>query len=283
MPRVIGPTIPRWTLGKELREMREAAGKTRDEVAANFDWSEGKVRTIELGQVGLDKPDLAALLAFYGQSGKAAELDELRRQSKERGYWVKYGPISKQYANYIGLESAAQNVKAFDLAVINGLLQTEDYARAVITATRPDSRPEENERLVKLRTARQDRLTGDDPVRCWAIMDEAALRRVIGGPAVMRAQCQRLLELTELPNIQIQVLPFKAGAHPGTLGSFTILEFPAGLRPPAVYVEGQGGDIYLEKDEDLHRCTLSYTHMCAAALSQADSGRLIAAIARELA
>lgn len=282
MPRPIGPTIPRWTLGLRLREMRMAANKTRDDVAEEFGWSEGKIRTIELGQVGVDKPDLAALLALYGQSDPTGELDELRKLSKQRGYWVEFGPIPKAYATYIGLESAASAVKSFDLAVINGLLQTEGYAREVIPATRPGSAPDDIERLVKLRLTRQDRLAGEDALELWTILDEAALRRVVGGPDVMRTQLEHLVQAAQLPNVTLQVVPNKVGAYAGTLGSFTILEFPDELRPPAVYVEGFGGDLYLEKAEDVRRSTLSYTHMCATALSPTESVRLLKTVAREL-
>lgn len=280
--RPFGPTIPRLMLGKALREMRERKGMSREEAGENFGWSEGKIRTIENGQVGVDKVDLAALLALYGESDDSGELDELRKQSRQRGFWVKYGPVQKTYATYLDLESAAKKVSSFDLAVVNGLMQTPEYARAAIEVPAPGIGPDEVERLVQLRAVRQQRLTADDPLGLWAILDEAALCRVIGGPEVMRVQLEKLLELADLPNIDLQVVPFAAGAHPGTWGSFTLLEFPESLRPPAVYIETRGGEIYLEDNAEVKRCNLSYVRLCATALSPAESKKLIRSIAREL-
>jgi diadenosine tetraphosphate (Ap4A) HIT family hydrolase len=184
---------------------------------------------------------------------------------------------------YIGLESAATAVKNFELAVIPGLLQTEEYARAIISAQRVSDHAEEIERRVRVRIARQDCLTEDPSLQLWTILDEGALRRQMGGREVMKAQLEHLVARAKLSNVTIQVLPFTEGNHPGTLGSIAILEFPEEVHSPVAYIETYAGDVYLEKEDDLRRVTLTYTHVHAAALSATRSTELIAAIARELA
>jgi transcriptional regulator with XRE-family HTH domain len=285
VPRASGPTIARWQLGSQLKAMREAAKFTQIQIAEVLGCSESKIYKIEAGDVGINRGDLLVMLDRY----KVPDDDQrhetalhLQKEGRERGWWVKYGTLPNNYAMYVGLEGAATEVKNFELAVVPGLLQTESYARAVTTARWPDE-PSEAERRVELRMARQACLTEDPPLRFWAIVDEGVLRRRTGGDEVMRAQLRHLIELGKRPNITIQVLPFSEGWHPGTVGSFTILEFPEDVHSPVAYIEGQAGDVYLEREDDMRRVTLKYTHLQTAALSASKSRDLIAATARELA
>lgn len=221
---------------------------------------------------------------MYGVSGEAVRtpLLDLAKQGKQRGWWAGFGKLSNPYTMYLGLESAATVVRSFELAVVPGMLQTEDYARAVNGATLPGASDEKVEGRVRVRLARQEQLTADDPLEYWAILDEAAVRRVMGGPEVMRAQLERLLGLGELPNVTVQILPFAYGGHAGTLGAFTILEFPNDIHSPVVYTEGMAGDVYLESEADLRRCELAYSHLRAAALSDKQSRTLMGEIAKNL-
>jgi transcriptional regulator with XRE-family HTH domain len=285
VPRASGPTISRWQLGSQLKTMREAAKITQLQIAEVLGCSESKIYKIEAGDVGINRGDLLVMLDRY----KVAEEDprretafDLQKQGKQRGWWAKYGSLPNNYAMYVGLEGAATEVKNFELAVVPGLLQIEGYARAIQTAAFPDQ-PEEAERRVELRMARQACLTEDPPLTFWAVVDEGVLHRRTGGDEVMRAQLRHLIEMGKQPNITIQVLPYSEGWHPGTTGSFSILEFPDGVHSPVAYVVSLAGDVYLEREDDMRRVTLTYTHLQTAALSASKSRDLIAAIARELA
>jgi len=285
VPRPTGPTIARWQLARELRALREAAGITHADIAEVLGCSESKIYKIESGDVGIGRGDLLVMLDQYKDADEThrGTLLNLQKQGKERGWWVKFGQLPNPYSMYIGLESAATAVKNFELAVIPGLLQTEDYARAIISAQRHSDTDDEIAKRVKVRLARQACLTEDPPLDFWTIIDESALRRQMGGKAVMRDQLHHLIEVSKLPNVTLQVLPFSEGSHPGTLGSLAILEFPDDVHSPVAYIETMAGDVYLEREDDLRRVTLTYTHMHAAALSKTKSVELIGAIARELA
>jgi transcriptional regulator with XRE-family HTH domain len=285
VPRPTGPTIARWQLARELRALREAAGISHADIAEVLGCSESKIYKMESGSIGVGRGDLLVMLDRYHDTDEVHRqtLLDLQKQGKERGWWVKYGQLPNPYSMYIGLESAATAVKNFQLAVVPGLLQTEEYARAIIMAQRVGDSNEEVDRRVKVRKARQACLTEEPPLDLWVILDESALRRQMGGKAVMRDQLDHLIAASRLPNVAIQVLPFSEGSHPGTLGSLSILEFPDDVHSPIAYIETLAGDVYLEREDDLRRVTLTYTHMHAAALSKTKSVELIAAIARELA
>jgi transcriptional regulator with XRE-family HTH domain len=283
VPRASGPTIARWQLGSQLKAMRETAKITQLQIADVLGCSESKIYKIEAGDVGINRGDLLVMLDRY----KVPEDDprreiafDLQKQGKQRGWWAKYGTLPNNYALYVGLEGAATEVKNFELAVVPGLLQTEGYARAITSAAWPDDAGEV-ERRVELRMARQVCLTEDPPLKFWGIVDEGVLHRRTGGDDVMRAQLRHLVELTKQPNITIQVLPFSEGWHPGTTGSFSILEFPEGIHSPVAYIISQAGDVYLEREDDMRRITMAFTHLQSAALSASKSRDLIAAIARE--
>jgi transcriptional regulator with XRE-family HTH domain len=278
------PTLRRRRLGAVLREMREHAEITRDEVGERLDCSASKIARIEIGDVGVRRRDLDDMLELYGVTDDLArrELAELARQSKERGgWWQKYGDLPNPYLTLIELESVANSISSFQLMVVPGLLQTEEYARAVIKASRPSDSVEEVERRVKVRLTRQELLVRPESPALWAVLDEAALRRVVGSSAVMRDQLGRLLDLGDRPNLTIQVLPFTCGGYEALFGGFMLLRFPD-PDPDVVYVEGFAGDVYLEKEEELVRCSLAFERLCDAALSQARSAELIRSAARDL-
>jgi len=285
MSRASGPTIARWQLGGQLKAMREAAGYTHLQIADVLACSESKIYKIEAGDVGLNRGDLLVMLDRYKISeddprGPAA-LD-LQSQGKQRGWWAQYGTLPTNYAMYVGLEGAATQIRTFELAVVPGLLQTEEYARAISSGAFPEQ-PGEVRKRVDVRLARQACLTDEPLLRLWAIVDEGVLLRRTGGDAVIRAQLRHLVEMSKRPNITIQVLPFGAGWHPGTTGSFSILDFPEGIHTPVAYVVSPAGEMYLEREDEMNRIILAYTHLQTAALSPGKSRDLIAAQARALA
>lgn len=284
MPRTTGPTIARWQLARELRTLREAAGLTHNQIADVLGCSDWKIYKIESGDVGVGRPDLLVMLDSYNVTDERVRgsLLDLQKQGKERGWWAKFGQLPAPYSMYIGLESAATEVKNFELAAIPGLLQTEDYARALLAAQGLVLDPAQIEKRVQVRIARQACLTDEPNLNLWTILDEGALRRQIGGKAVMRDQLDQLIKAGQLPNVTVQVLPFAEGGHPGTLGSIAILEFPEEVHSPVAYVESFAGDAYMEKEDDLRRANMMFTHMHAAALSVTKSVELIAAVARDL-
>ena len=282
MPRVIGPTIPRWQLGGELSRLREAAGVTWAEAAEALGCSESKIRKIEGGHVGVVKAELALLLATYGVHDEElrASLSALQGLGRQRGWWAQFGRLPGPFTTYLDLESAATTIRIFEPLMIHGLLQTEDYARAVAETVSLGPAVEQ-ERQAKIRLARQERvLEAEEPPTLWVILDEAALRRPVGGLDVMTEQLCHLARLADRPEVTVQVVPFRHGGHPGALGAFTIFEFDEDRHSPVVYVEGQAGSLYLERSDDLSRCSLAYDHMTAAALSPPESLRLIEAIAK---
>jgi transcriptional regulator with XRE-family HTH domain len=285
VPRASGPTIARWQLGSQLKAMREAAHLTQIQIAEVLACSESKIYKLEAGDVGINRGDLLVMLDRYKISEddprRSSALD-LQSQGRQRGWWAKYGTLPTNYSMYVGLEGAATEIKNFELAVVPGLLQTEDYARAVTSGAFPEQ-PEEVERRVGLRMARQACLTEDPPLRFWGIVDEGVLHRRTGGDAVMHAQLRHLIELSRRTNITVQVLPFSEGWHPGSTGSFSVLEFPDGVHSPVAYIVSPAGEMYLEREDDVRRATLTYTHLQTAALSASKSRELIAALARQLA
>ncbi|MFI6759467.1 helix-turn-helix domain-containing protein [Micromonospora sp. NPDC050417] len=285
VPRTTGPTIARWQLARELRTLRETADLAHAQVADVLGCSDWKIYKIESGDVGVGRADLLVMLDKYGVTDERVRgtLLDLQKQGKERGWWAKFGQLPAPYSMYIGLESAATEVKNFELAAIPGLLQTEDYARALLTTQRivPDAAL--IEKRVQVRIARQACLTEEPHLNLWTILDEGALRRRVGGKTVMKNQLDHLIEASKLPNVTVQVLPFAEGGHPGTLGSIAILDFPDDVHSPVAYVESFAGDAYMEKEDDLRRANMVFTHMHAAALSETKSVEFIAAVARELA
>jgi transcriptional regulator with XRE-family HTH domain len=276
-----GPTVRRRRLAAELRRLRERGELTLEQAASQVDWSVAKLSRIETARVGVNLADLRYLLRIYDVTDeRLEELVSLARRAKMRGWWEAYADtLPSDYASYIGLESEAIAMRCYDAQTLNGLLQNPDYAREIIRATMMAlSPPAETERRVEVRTTRQRLLTRQEsPLRLWSVIDEAALRREVGSPQVMKAQCGRLLELSDLPNVTIQVLPDTAGAHPATTGTFAILEFPEPQDPDVVYLETLTANIFVENDAEVYRYALAFDHLRAMAFGPDESKALIAA------
>lgn len=281
MPKPIGPTIPRWQLGEQLSRLRDRAGVSQTQIADRLGCSISKIQKIEAGEVGVVRAELEAMLAAYKVDDERmqAELLELQKLGKQRGWWSKFGAVPTPFATFLGLESAAVIIRVFEPMMMYGLLQTEDYARAVAETITVGITEEQVERQVTIRLERQEQILGEDPPEVWVLLDEAVLHREVGGKSVMADQLRHLAKLPK--QVTLQVVPFHSGAYPGILGAFTIFDFDESMHTPVVYVEGQAGNLYLEKETDLRRCSLAYSHMTAAALSKQESAKLIAAVASQ--
>ena len=250
-----GPTVRRMLVGAKLRRLRTDIGLSREEAAEAIRASAWKIHRLENGQVGFKERDLVDLLERYGVTDPD-EIDELltlAREANVPGWWQHYGDVLPQwFRTYVDLESAATLIRTYEGMFVPGLLQTDDYMRAVIRDASLES-SEEVGRRVRLRMARQILLTREHPPRLWAVMDEAALRRPVGGREIMRGQLERLIDATKLPNVTLQVLPFGAGAHPAMVGAFSILRFADRELPDVVYLEHLTNAVYLDKRAEVER------------------------------
>lgn len=277
------PTVRRRRLALELRRLREAARLTCEEVAEHLECSTSKISRIETGRVSVSPRDVRDMLDLYGVSAQqGASLVQLARDSRQKGWWHAYSDtIQPRFATYIGLESAASEIRIYEVTPIPALLQTEDYARTVIAAGIVGGDHDGVERNVELLMARQPPLTSDDPPRLWAVLDEAALRRTVGGAGLMRLQLDHLLDLSRLPNVAIQVIPFGAGAHPAMGRPFVILAFPERADPDVVYLEDLTSALYVEDVDEVDRYNMFFNHLRATALSFEDSSALIMSVIKE--
>lgn len=277
MAKPSGPTVARWILGEELAKLREAANLGQGEVAAQLGSSISKVQRIEYGSNSASRPDLIVLLDLYGVTDEAtrAHLFDLREQGRQRGWWVKYGRVPKLFADFLGVELAASTLRIYEPMMVTGLLQTEDYARALAQTSDGPLPSLEVERQVRLRMERQARILDDDPPEIWMILDESVLRRAVGGPKVMAAQLRHLGEVAQQGRASIQIMPFNQGAHTGMRGSLTVFEFPGDIHSPIGYAESNAGGIYLEDEHDQHRCTVMWQNLTAAAASLESSARMV--------
>ncbi|GAA1659166.1 helix-turn-helix transcriptional regulator [Kribbella alba] len=249
-----GPTALRIMLGGHLRRMREAARISRADAGWQIRASESKVSRMELGRVGFKERDVSDLLDLYGlqDEQERSRLMELARAANNPGWWSRYGDVMPSwFANYVGLEVAAKLIRTYEVLFVPGLLQTETYARAVVQLGKAYLPPDEIDQRVALRVTRQQILTRADPVRLWVVIDEAVLRRPIGGRDAMCEQIEHLLKVSQLPNITLQVMPFSSVGYPGAGGAFTIMRFPEGDLPDVVYIEHAASALYLDKLEDL--------------------------------
>jgi transcriptional regulator with XRE-family HTH domain len=247
----VGPTVRRIGLGSELRRRREAAGLTRGEAGAAIRASTAKISRLELGRVGFKERDVTDLLTLYGVTDdvERAEFLRLTREANIPGWWQRYSDLLPSwFETYLGLEQAASVIRTYELQFVPGLLQTREYARAVIGLA--CTRAEEVERRVELRMHRQHLLTASSPPAVWAVIDEAALRRSIGGPDLVRHQLDHLLDLNELPHVSIQIAPLTYGGHPAAGGAFTLLRFAHPDLPDIVYLEQLTSALYLDKRSD---------------------------------
>jgi hypothetical protein len=223
------------------------------------------------------------MLEIYGAGEEQREsLVQLARESKQKGWWHAYGDsVQPHFATYLGLESAASEIRIYEVNMIPGLLQTEDYARTVITAGMVNSPRAEIERRVALGMERQ-RLTRSSPPQVWTVLDEAGLRRQVGGPEVMRAQLEYLRELAGLRNVSLQVIPFSGGAHPGMGKPFVILVFGESIDPDVVYLEDLTSALWVEDVHQVDRYNVLFNHLQAAALSFDESAALICSVLKEM-
>lgn len=278
------PTIRRRRLGIELRHLREEAGKTIEEVAERLECSPSKVSRIETGRVPVRARDVREMLDFYGAPTDGYDdLIKLSRQSRERGWWHDYSQVLPDWFSiFVGLEEEATKIDAYSLMLVPGLLQTQEYYRAVIGASLLEASIDEIEQLLALRKTRQTLLSRDHPPRYWVVVDEAAIRRVVGGPEVMRGQLHHLVDMAQATHINIQVLPFSAGAHPSMTGAFVTFGFAEVTDPRVVYVEELTNALYLEKPEQVERYSSAFDQLRAAALSPNDSVALMSALAKEI-
>lgn len=265
-----GPTALRMILGKQLQALRERAGLSYEEAADAIFASSWTIRRMEKGEGGLKIKSVKGLLMAYGITD-VREIDaflELSREASKPGWWHSYSDVLPSwFRTAVGLEEAASLIRYYEPQFVPGLLQTEEYIRAIITARSAGAPEEEIERIVDLRLARQELVTRTDAPELWAVIDETVLRRPIGGRAVMREQIAHLIEDTELPNVTLQVMPFAAGWHPAMYGTFWIFRFPARELPDVVFGENLTSAFYVNKPEDVAVYVEAMDRMCAQAAS----------------
>ncbi|MET9835122.1 helix-turn-helix transcriptional regulator [Streptomyces sp. NPDC006385] len=243
------PTVGQVVLGRRLLDLRERAGLKREEAARVLRVAPATIRRMETAEVALKIPYLQLLLKAYGIPDDEAEaFVQLAEEANKPGWWQRFHDILPGwFSMYVSLEGAASLIRSYEPHFVPGLLQTEDYARGVLTSGAiGQTSPDDIEGHVALRMQRQQLLTRDDAPRLWAVMDETVLRRQVGGPEVMRAQIDRLLDATELPNVTLQVVPFANGPHPGTYGPFVLFRFAMSELPDMVYSEYLTGAVYLD-------------------------------------
>jgi transcriptional regulator with XRE-family HTH domain len=280
MPATPSPTVLRRQLGAELRRLRERSERTVADVAKELGWSESKLSRIETANSGIRNADLTRLMTTYGvPDQERSRISSLAGLARQRAWWEAYGDaLLDSYETYIGFEAEAKAIYAYDAAIVNGLLQTTEYASAIIKAVSTGERPDVISQRVAVRLARQAVLTRDPPPRLSVIMDEAVLRRPIGGPDVMRRQLMRLLEVSQQPLVTIQIVPFVVGAHRGLDGSFSILEFVTDTDHPLAYCDGMTGGVFRSKPDELRRYWMSLEALRASALGSDESAEFITTV-----
>jgi transcriptional regulator with XRE-family HTH domain len=279
------PMVRRRQLMAELRRLRDEAGLTQEDVAAQLDWHPTKVMRIETGRTAPHPNDVRVMLVLYGVTGpeQVKALVKLAQDARQRGWWYSYRDVLlNRYEFFIGLESEASSIRNFELAMVPGLLQTGDYARALISGGPMELDAHEVERRVEVRMTRQQALDRDERPQLWVIMDEAAIRRTVGGPAVMRGQLEALAQIAGQAKTTIQVVPYSAGAHPGQLGPFVILGYPEPSEPEVAIMETVGGNLYVDKPEEVRLYTTAFDHLRAVALSPDDTRAMLRAAADDL-
>ncbi len=277
------PSIKRRRLGAALRRLREQAVKTTDDVARSLGWSKSKVSRIETAAVTVTPEDVRALLRLYDVlTDEVEQLVTLAREDKQPGWWRQYSEVlPPEFEGFLGLESEAARILAYESEVVPGLLQTEDYAKRVLGQHPLTVMPYEVERSAQLRRARQSRLTSNDPVELDAVVNEGALRRMVGGRGVMRDQLSHLVTILELPNVTVRVLPFAAGEHPATHGAFSVLEFPDPDDPHIVCLDVLTTSYYLNDLREVGAYQLAHERLRALALGSDESRSMIAALVEE--
>jgi transcriptional regulator with XRE-family HTH domain len=279
------PTVRRKRLGSELRRLREQAELTCEDVGHRLECSGTRISRMETGRISVRPGDVRELLEVYGVTGAGADsLVQLAREARRKGWWHAYGRVLPPwFEDYIGLESEAVRLRDFQALAVPGLLQTEDYARAVLRAAPRPRSSAELDRQVALRMQRQAVLAQDGPPDLWVVLSESVLRVHAGGPALMRAQFRRLAGDAERPNVTLQVLPFTSVAHVHPISPFTMLEFPDAADPAVVYLEHLTGSLIVDDEDDVRRYRAVFDHLRAEALGTGPSADLIARAAAGLA
>jgi transcriptional regulator with XRE-family HTH domain len=281
----VGPTVRRRRLGSELRRLRESQSIKLEEVADRLGLAPSTLSRIETGKAPTRTAYLNSMFDLYGVEDPSQRqvLLEMAREGHRKGWWALWdGVLPTGFGIYVGLEAEAASLRVYEAQVVHGLLQTEDYARAVMSTVRRRQTPEEIDRLVKLRMQRQEVLTRPDPLELWIILDEAVVRRMVGPSQVMREQLDHLYETSQWPNVTLQVLAFGSGLHVGMGGPFAIIEFPERFDPDVVYTEGVTGQAYIEEhDREVRARSEAFDLLRATALPPAESVRLICSISAE--
>lgn len=274
-------------LGDELRRLREGSGLTTAQAAEALDCTKGKVSRIENGRVAVRLPDLTAMLNAYSVTdieltGRLSALARKANRRRRQGWWNQYGSVlADTYRDYIALEAMAGSIRTFQAQLVPGLLQTPDYIRAVTVASQNWQTADEIERFVQVRLARQERLTGESPLRLWAVLWEAVLLPEVGGTQVMKAQLEHLLAASEQPNVSIQVLPFSRGAHASMFGPYVVLGFPEEAALDVVLADNPTGSMWMEREAEVARYQDLFDAARTSALSPVESRAVIHRRAKE--
>ena len=279
-----GPTVLRMMLGSQLRRFRETAGVTPEQAAYEIRASRSKISRMEHGRVGFKGRDVNDLLTLYGVHDEQIRTRMLAfaEQASTPGWWSKYDDVLPDWFEaFLGLEGAASVIRTFELQFVYGLFQTEDYARAVTLLGNKTASAEEIDRRVSVRLKRQAVLAGPEPPQVWSVMDEAVLRRPVGGRTVMRAQLAHLIEVASQPRVTIQVVPFARGGHAAAGGSFTVLRFAEPEVPDIVYIEQLTSALYLDSREDVDHYLEVMNELSTEALAPARSAALLAEVTKE--
>ncbi|RKR91442.1 helix-turn-helix protein [Micromonospora pisi] len=264
------PTVRRRRIARELRQLRERGGMTLDQAARQLDMSKSNLSRIENAQIGIKPRDVRAALALYQVTGEAAEaLIEIARGAQQRGWWQSYSDVLPDWFEfYVGLEAEAASLRTYEAESVPGLLQTEEYARAIYLLTAGDAGVD---RKVDARLKRQEVLHRDPPVGLSVVLNEAVLLRPVGGATVMGHQLAHMVNLSELPNVTIQVLPFSAGGHPAMTTPYVILGFAEAADASVVYLENLTMGLALEEADHVLGYTLLHEKLCRMALTPAES------------
>jgi transcriptional regulator with XRE-family HTH domain len=283
--RASGPTVQRIVLGAQLRRLREGKDITTEQAAEAIRGSHSKISRMEHGRVGFKDRDVADLLTLYGVTDpeQRASLLNLAREAGNPGWWHGYGDLLPHWFEpFISLEAAASVIRNYEVQFVPGQLQTPAYAREVIRLGYPSISDEELGRRVELRVGRQRLLSRQNPPRIWAALDEAVLRRPIGGPGVMREQVQHLIDMSENPNVTLQIVPFRVGGHSAAGGPFAILRFAEPELSDVVYLEQLTSALYLEKPAEVERYVEVMERLCVQAETAADTVKLLQKILADI-
>jgi transcriptional regulator with XRE-family HTH domain len=280
-----GPTVLRILLGAQLRRLREQKRISLEEAGNVIRASHSKISRLETGRVGFKDRDIADLLTFYGVTDEKERqaMRDLASRANAQGWWHDYSDILPNWFEaYVGLEEAATQIRAYEVQFIPGLLQTGEYARAVSLLGYPNAPGRELDRRVGLRLARQSVLSRPEPPSIWVVLDEAVLRRPIGGPEVMKAQIKHLIDMAQRPNVTVQIVPFQVGGHAAAGGPFSILRFADHDLPDVVYLEQLTSALYLDKQDVVDSYLMVMDRLCVEAVTPATSIKTMRTVLREL-